>query len=65
MTPLDEAAALQTSAWETCFACKGSGMGPRMNGDPDGSCWECNGEGVLRARDKKGRFLPNPKETPQ
>lgn len=62
----DEHAALtdptrQTCAWETCFVCNGSGMGLNMAGEP-GNCWECKGEGVIRARDDKGRFLPNPPE---
>lgn len=48
------------TAYKTCWLCEGSGMGPRMNGDPDGNCWECKGDGVLRIRDEKGRFARSP-----
>jgi hypothetical protein len=33
------------------------GLNP-YNGDP-GNCWDCNGDGRVRARDDKGRFIGN------
>lgn len=53
-----------TTAYETCPRCKGSGM--QDYGYSIGECYECNGNTVVRARDKKGRFtkIPVPEVQP-
>lgn len=47
---------------EKCPACNGSGLALNCyTGEPD-SCRECYGDGVVRARDDRGRFVGNSKE---
>jgi DnaJ-class molecular chaperone len=54
-------AILRPGAWETCPSCAGSGLGLNMAGEPD-CCRECKGDTVVRARDERGRWIPNPRE---
>ena len=41
-------------AYESCPSCYGSGH--FYNGEVLKSCYHCHGDGVVRARDDKGRF---------
>jgi DnaJ-class molecular chaperone len=49
-------------AYATCPSCNGSGLTlSTYTGEPT-DCYECNGDGWVRNRDEKGRFVGNPKE---
>jgi hypothetical protein len=44
-----------SGAYETCFACRGSGVELGLEGDL-APCYVCKGACVLRRRDRQGRF---------
>lgn len=50
------------SPYERCPNCNGSGLAINCyTGDPQ-DCRECQGDGWVRARDEKGRFIGNSTE---
>lgn len=47
---------LNDSAYEQCFACRGTGVELGMEGDI-ATCYVCHGACVIRRRDSRGRFV--------
>jgi DnaJ-class molecular chaperone len=48
--------------YERCHSCNGSGLALNCySGEPE-DCRECRGDGWVRARDERGRFIGNSME---